>query len=371
MSVLSLIFGTFTVLAALTLLYRWRALKRLEYERHFSSPIAYVGDRIEMVERIANRKLLPLPWLRLESLISQGLSFGVQSNLDIRGGELLQNHISLFSLRPYRQIIRRHEVYCMKRGYYRLESATMTAGDPFGIQAGSRRFALDLDLLVYPKPAEVDDLPLPVRSWLGELSVRRWIVEDPFLTSGVRDYRPGDPLPSINWKATARAGALQVHRKDYTADHRLILALNLDISEGMWKAVTDPARMERGISYAASIAAYAIGRGIEVGFLCNGRLGGGTPAPIRIPPGGGEGHLAVLLETLARLELETVRTMDGLLLQETEQLESASADDMADYLLLTCHTGEKLLAAADQLRRQGCEVELLTLPEAREEERTA
>ncbi|MEK8129164.1 DUF58 domain-containing protein [Paenibacillus filicis] len=368
MGIPSLLFGTVVVLTLLALLYRVRALKHLEYTRHFSRSIVYAGDRIEMVERIVNRKLLPLPWLRLESLIAQGLVFDSQTNLDIRSGELFQNHISLFSLRPYRQITRRHQVLCAKRGLYRLDSATMTTGDPLGLNVGSIRFALKAELLVYPCPAELEELPLPVRSWLGELPVRRWVAEDPFLTSGVRGYRPGDPLSAVNWKATARTGELQVHRKDYTADHRLMIVLNLDVSEGMWKSVTDPERMELGIRYAASIAAHAVRHGMEVGLMCNGRLQGGPVAPVHLAPRGGEAQLTELLELLAKLELETADTINGLLEQEAGRLESAAVEGVADYVLLTCYTSDQLLDRLERLTWQGARIEQLTIPEVREEE---
>nr|WP_274364937.1 MULTISPECIES: DUF58 domain-containing protein [unclassified Paenibacillus] len=346
------------VLTFIAWIYRRNALKKVAYSRHFSKASAFEGEEIEMVERIVNRKLLPLPWVRLESLIPRGLLFGKQANLDVRSGELYQNHISLFSLRSYRQIIRRHKVRCAHRGYYRLDTATMTAGDPVGLNSVSRRFPLSLELLVYPSAVALEELPLPNHSWLGELAVRRWIVEDPFLSSGVREYRPGDPLQSVNWKATARTGALQVHKKDYTADHRLMICLNFETSETMWKAVIDPPRIELGIRYAASVAAYAIGNGIETGLLCNGRIKTGTKEAVRIDPFGGSGQLTDLLAAMAKLELETAAALDWLLEQEVR----SGAQD-TDYLIITCHRGEKLLRRAEELRQAGNGVEWMMIPE--------
>lgn len=352
-----LLIVTGVVLAVLAWAYRRRALRHVTYERTFSTAAAYEGDSVEMIERIANRKLLPLPWLRLESLLSARLVFERQANLDIRGGgDMFQNHISLFSLRPYRLIVRRHRVLCAARGVYRLDSATMTAGDPFGLSAVSVRCPLSLQLLVYPRPMPLRDVPLPSHSWLGELEVKRWIVEDPFLTSGVRDYTAGDSFRSIHWKATARAGALQVHKRPATADHRLWIALNVEISESMWKQVTDPPRIERAIRYAASIAQAALERGIETGFLCNAWCEGAAKRPIRIQPQGGAGQLELLLEAMARLELESVKPFADLLRSE---LESGMAD--ADYLVLTCHQAGGIMETAEALRRSGNGVEFVLI----------
>ncbi|WP_199620832.1 DUF58 domain-containing protein [Paenibacillus alkalitolerans] len=345
------------MLGVLSWVYKRSALKQMSYSRHFSKETVFEGEDVEMVELIVNRKPLPLPWVRLESLIERGLSFSKQTNLDIRSGELYQNHISLFSLRPYRQIVRRHKVQCFKRGYYRLDSATMTAGDPFGFVTTSKRFPLSLELLVYPGTVPLADLPLPNHSWLGDIAVRRWIVEDPFLTAGVREYRPGDPLQAVNWKATARAGALQVHKKDFTADHRLMICLNLEVSETMWKAVIDPERIEQGIRYAASVAVYALNNGIETGFLCNGWMKGKPKQAVRIDPAGGTEQIRELLETMAKLELETAESMSWMLEREI----SMAATDM-DFLVITCHQGDKLRENADELKRLGNGLEWMIIP---------
>lgn len=339
-------------------LYRRRALRHVGYERTFSVRFAYEGDTIEMIERIANRKLLPLPWLRLESLLPGRLAFEKQTNLDIRSGDIFQNHISLFSLRPYRQIVRRHRVLCTARGWYRLESATMTAGDPFGLTRATLRCPMSLELVVYPKPAAWNELPLPIHSWLGDIAVRRWIVEDPFLTSGVRPYRAGDGFKSVNWKATARTGELQVHQRDFTADHRLWICLNFEVTASMWKQVTDPERIERAIRLAATVADYALARGIETGLLCNGWMLDGPKHAVRLEPTGGTVQLQRLLEAMAKLELESVYPFPDLLKEEVE-----AGTTGADFLILTCHTEGGIAEMADELRRRGNGVETMFIAE--------
>ncbi|MFR9711651.1 DUF58 domain-containing protein [Paenibacillus sp. MB22_1] len=345
------------IIVSLALVYRWRALKGIRYRRYFTERAVFEGDTVEMVEVIANAKLLPLPWLRLESSIAAGLTFGRQSNLNIHAGEIYQNHSSLFHLRPYRQITRSHQVICSRRGWYRLESATMTTGDPFGMNAEVKRFPLDLELLVYPRILELQELPLPNHSWLGELPVRRWIVEDPFLTAGTREYRAGDPLSSINWKATARTGELQVHQRDYTADHRMMICLNLETSDSMWKTVIEPERIELGIRYAATVAEHALRSGLAAGFACNACLADGPRETIRITPYASADQFTLLLETLARMVLD--KTVSMIRLLEIE-LEAGTTD--TDYLIISCHRGEKLVETAELLRQNGNGVEWMDIP---------
>jgi len=356
-----LLVNAVVLLALLAWVYGRYALRHVGYARHFTKEAVFAGEEIEMVERIVNRKLLPLPWVRLESMMASGLVFGRQHDLDIRSGDRFQNHISLFSLRSYRQIVRRHKVVCAKRGYYVLESATMTAGDPIGLSRPSRRFPLALTLTVYPEVVPMREVPLPAHSWLGDVTVRRWIVEDPFLTAGTREYRAGDGLRSVNWKATARTGRLQVHRKEFTADHRVVVCLNLETHERMWNAVLEPERIERAIRYAASILSHAIREGIDAGLLSNGWTFGGPKEPVRVEAGGGAVQRTALLESLAKLQLETSVTMHALLDDEL-----ARDPQETDYLIVSCHRGAALEERAEALRRRGNGVEWLLVEGGRD-----
>lgn len=337
---------------------RW-ALKKVTYDRYFDKHAVFEGESVHMVENIANRKLLPLLWLRLESMIHAGLKFDRQANLSISSGKLFQNHKSLFSLPPYKQIVRRHRVTCTQRGIYKLGSATMTSGDPLGAIIVTKKFPLSLELVVYPSVVALEQVPLPNHSWLGDITVRRWIVEDPFVTAGTREYRYGDTLNSINWKATARTGALQVHKKDYTADHRLIILLNFEVNEQMWNTVTQPELIELGIRYAATLSGYAIDRGIDTGFACNGCIEGQSNEPVRLPAASGEAHWFGMLETMARLELATSVTFDTLLEQEV-----IAGTRNADLLIISAFVSEKMQRWIGELQALGNGVEVLHLSAA-------
>lgn len=350
------IFLTVALLGLLAVIYERNGLKALSYSRYFSQKTAYEGDRIEMIEEIINAKLLPLPWLRLESSIARGLEFGSQDNLGISTGDIYQNHISLFFLKSYRHIKRRHQVTCERRGLYRLESITMTTGDPFGLIRKNRTYPIELQLLIYPTLLNFEELPLPIHSWLGELPVKRWIVEDPFLTAGIREYSAGDPMGLVNWKATARTGTMQVHKKDYSADSRLVICLNVEDSDSMWRSVTDADRIEEGIRYAATIAEYAMQHGVETGFISNGRLDHmGERDFIEAEP---MASMEDMLELLARLRLDRTLPMSQLM---EYQAESGRTD--TDFLIISCHRGAELQKATELLLEQGNGVEWLDIPE--------
>lgn len=355
MSVHWLLFITLLILSIQVILFRAFGHKGLKYERYFSTRGCFEGEEAEMVERIANRNIVPVPWLRLESLIHAGLRFYSQANLDINNGQLFQNHKSMFSLMPYTQITRRHRIYCSKRGCYRLNTASLTYGDLVGLYRNTLKLSLDAELLVYPKLASLEELALPSHSWQGDLVVRRWIVEDPFMISGAREYRYGDPLNGINWKATARSGRIQVHQRDFTADHRLMIYLNVEDHEKMWSQVNDEALFEKGLSIAAAIAQHATQLGMEVGFSTNAPSVD-SKEPVKVEAGNGAGHMTFLLETMAKVVVARSIPFDTLLEEE-----AAVGTTNQDILIISAYISDKMRIPMEQLRYQGNSIDTLLL----------
>lgn len=113
-------------------------------------------------------------------------------------------HRSIFFLMPYQQITRRHHVQLLQRGEFNLGNATLTAGDLMGMCQATEEVRLSIPVLVYPRLLNEDEVPPPFSQLLGECLVRRSLVNDPFLISGIRPYRAGDNVRDIHWPATAR-----------------------------------------------------------------------------------------------------------------------------------------------------------------------
>ncbi|SDO98531.1 Protein of unknown function DUF58 [Paenibacillus sp. yr247] len=309
-----------------------------------------------MIETIINRKLAPIPWLRLESTIHAGLHFAKQSNLEVSSGAIFQNHRSLFSLMPYTRIVRRHRIRCAKRGWYKLETIAATIGDLVGTQAATTTQRVQMELLVYPPLVNRDDIPLLSSQWQGDITVKRWIMPDPFLVSGVREYRFGDSMNSIHWKATARSQRLQVYHREFTADPRLLLIVNTQITETMWDAVTDPELVEKGLSYAATLAEHAVSQGIPVGFGYNGWLHGQPGVPVYLAPEGGWPHLEHLFETMAKLAISCSRSCSDFLEYGIEQEGSAM-----DIILLTAFVSAGMEESIVRLEALGHSVFIVPL----------
>ena len=357
MWVISFILALLLVAALQVWFFRRYGFKKLTYKRWFEPEVANEGDRIVMYETVRNEKLLPLPWVRIEAQISRNIVFGGGGE-ETEAASAGERHFqrSIFSLAPYMNITRRHHIICQRRGYYNIKSVAISTGDLLGL--GKRR-AVDYEtnsvLTVYPTVLPLDELFADKNSFTGDVVVRRWIVEDPFMIKGVRAYTSSDPYNHINWKATARTGELQVHDFDYTADIKLMIIVNVDTASSQWTVTLDEKTGERALSLAATAAQYGIDNGIETGFAANGRIIDEDQSEMMfIPPKSGPEHLTAIFEGISRLLLNRTVSMQTFL-----QMQEQSIPDNCDILLITAFTNEEIDAQIQRLRSAGRYVEIL------------
>lgn len=349
------VFVLLVISLALRVVYKRRAFRGIEYTRRFRDTAIFAGEFTEMIETISNHKLLPLPWVRAESRMDASLLFAGQADATISHG---MYHKSVFALMPYMRITRTHRLKALRRGLFCLDTVTLTAGDPLILgEESSRTIELSAHLAVYPRLLSDAEIPLPQHSWLGELSVRRWIMPDPFLRMGTRPYEPGDGMHLIHWKATARTGSLQVHRNDFTADPCLMIALNIDTTAELRDPIPEPERIEYALSLAATIADRAIKGGVPVGFLTNAKCISQPGDIMRLPARASREHLYRLFHILASVQIRRGVTFYTLLEEEIRLYPAG-----IDYLLFTAYTDRRIEAQARRLRALGNAVQTVSLP---------
>jgi len=62
---------------------------------------------------------------------------------------------------------------------------------------------------------------------IGDISVRRFILDDPTMLLGYRDYTGREPMKQISWNQTAKVGRLMVRQNDYTTDRVAMILVNM------------------------------------------------------------------------------------------------------------------------------------------------
>lgn len=339
------------VLSGLTL--KHVALRGLTCTRAFSKPAVFEGEEGEMIEVVRNDRPMIIPWLRVESYISPHLRLGNQDNLHVADS---MYYCSLFTLMPYQQIRRRHKVKFLHRGCYDLGNASLTAGDVLGLYQCTREQAMSVPVLVYPRLLDERDIPEPLSRLMGETVSRRQLLTDPFLVRGIRPYQPGDNVRDIHWPATARTGEAQVRVHDHTAQTRLMVILNAQLTANQWgERIMDyeEGAIEHGISVAATLCMMALRQGLSAGFAANMPVDKGTESII-MPPDAGAAREEEMLTTFARLTVK--RT-----LRFVTFLESLTVYSGMDMMILSAYDSEEIQAALTRLRRAGNNVQLYVL----------
>jgi uncharacterized protein (DUF58 family) len=348
------VIGTIVLLTlALAWLWNRHVLDRLVFERRAESDRCFAGERLHVTLRLTNRKLLPMPWVRVED--------NVASRVRVRDWEAYQSEspgtqvVSFFTaLRWYERITWHLTLECPRRGYFPVGPVTVRAGDPFGFFTQRETLPGEQFLTVYPRLLALETLGLPPRHLLGETSVRRTVVTDPTRTVGTREYRPEDPFKAIHWKASARAGGYQTKVFEPTANLQMAIFLNLDTVARYYEGI-DQEHLERAISVAASLAKWADEEKFAVGIYANGLLAQ-TDQTLRIAPGRREDQFARILEGLARLTPFTYVNIAGTLEQESPRFPWGST-----VLVVTMTMTDALRRALAKLSSRGLRIVIVAL----------
>lgn len=294
-----------TVLATLLLLTagaswlwsRW-SLLAVTYRRRLGATRVFRDEELLLRLELINKKLLPLAWIEVEDQFSDRL-VAVDRRATPSTDPALRLLPYLTSLRPYERVGWTATIRCPHRGVYSFGPTTLRSGDIFGFHRREERIEGRASIIVYPRIASLEEFAIPPRGAFGDTRARQALILDPQRTIGTRDYRPEDPFRSVHWKATARAGNLQVRVYEPTTVAQLGIFLNLDTPQQPWRAL-DSVEFEPLVSVAATLASRALEERFAVGVYSN-RLVVGSGRALHIAPGRGAAQLTRLLEGLAKL----------------------------------------------------------------------
>jgi uncharacterized protein (DUF58 family) len=280
-------------------LYVWQreCLTAVTYTRTLGAARVSFGEEVTLDIEIVNDKLLPVPWLHIEDSVPSGLELiGGTVTADRNSARL----VHILPVLPYQRVRRRIVVLCRERGDHRFGPATIRSGDPIGLRIQSRTIRDQRHLLVYPKRFALDPVGIASRVLIGDIRVRQGWVEDPSRIAGVREYRAGDPVRSIDWRASARGTGLLVRQFEPTVTQRVALFADFRVPRGPRLAL-ETSQTEFTIAVTASLLADLAERRIAVGLFAAGAV---AAAPIDFAPSVAPSQLPGMLEALARCPAE-------------------------------------------------------------------
>ena len=176
---------------------------------------------------------------------------------------ILQQTVYFPFLAPRQELRADLEMNFPARGCYREKDFGLATRFPFAFLMKTRRIALAREVIVYPSvepPQEFFEV-LPLVT--GEFSA--FVRGRGYDLYRIREYMPEDSARHVDWKATARTGALKV--REFSREDERKLRIVFDNPQ---PGVLNPQLYERAVHLAASLGWHFHHEDVEISYVAAG-----------------------------------------------------------------------------------------------------
>jgi len=294
---------------------------------------AEAGETVELDLTARNLGRLPISYLSLR--LGFPLSAQLPEDADTRRDRSLLTVTEVFRLWGRRSRSRALAFSIPKRGVHTVAGRELARGDFLGLRLSTGRLDCRKTLLVYPPPLRSSALLEALGSECGEMSARRWLLRDPVLTLGVREYTGNEPMHEISWSQTARRGELMVREFDFTRSLNCCVLLSVSgLSED-----DEDELLDRCCGAARTVCDALIARGVEAALYTNASLVGYRAEPVRSATAS-LGRQMDVLDILARVSPVACSSPAELAAAALEEQRGAAA-----FVLISPHADAATAAA--------------------------
>lgn len=334
-----------------------------------------VNESVGIQIRLHNGSKLPIVWVLVEDLLPVAAVHGRHAALQLEGKPLRVSSVPAATSR-----VLTYQLSALRRGYFQIGPVVAETGDLLGLNRRFRKITGASYLTVLPKLIPLQGYEIASKRPVGEVKVSYRLLEDPTLISGIRDYRNGDPIRSIHWRASARTGTLQCKQFEPTsvAGATIVVDMHRDSNPDMH----EPVRTDLSVTAAASICHSLMQMQQQFGLISNGRdaadriaeeeLGSASTdfhsletareslrmrsssdrlRPVVLPCNRGPEHFQTIHRALARLERTSGAPLEDVLLEAQSRMPRD-----ATVLVILQNVTESAAMALGMLARQGYSV---------------
>ena len=328
-------------------LYRKNWANRLTASVKFERPECMVGENNTLIETINNAKNLPLPVLHAKFSVDRSLAFDNRENASVTDS---YHRNDVFCILGNQKITRQLSFRAQKRGYFEIPSVELVAKDLFLTGFFAESIRNRTHLYVYPeaiKGSEIDTLSMTL---LGEIQVRKNLLEDPFIFNGIREYSYGDTMNRVNWKASARTGDLMVNQFHHSSDLYIKILLNLEPN-----TMNRPEELlEVSIRLASELSGRYLRDNVPVMFASNG-IDKVSKQVSTVEKGSSFEHHTTINQSLARIEKSAGNDVFMSYLDQA----ISSGEKNISYVVISSYCREELLEKLDYLNSHDVPVRMI------------
>lgn len=262
--------------------------RNLTYNMEIDKSLVEINEAIEIKSIVKNEKFLTVSFLKVQEVFPDNFS-------------KVRNIYSLF-VRPYEKVTRTYSVYIKKRGRYFINNVELEIGDFIGLNSIKKGIAFNKEIIVLPEKLDIKESLVPLGSLNGDISVKRWIIDDPLMTTGIREYTGNEPERFIHWPSSIKYGNLMVKKFDFTTDNSVIVVLNTETMKPSWEK-TEVDLIEKVISLSRTVIEEFESLKIPYGFASNAyNVDSSKEKGYFYHSGLGYNHLNSMLMTLGKID---------------------------------------------------------------------
>ena len=278
---------------------------KVKFNYVISTGTAEPGTPIKVQSIITNQSRIPISYLLIRELFPHmaELPDGLTSYA-AKDGVFTEN-VCRVKGRQRKKIIL--ETSINKRGVHMFMGDSIEFGDFLGFRELIMAVTNKQEVVVYPERMENRDITDALANFCGDIAAKRYLIRDPILTVGCREYTGREPMKDINWLQSARRGDLMVREYEYNRQLSVNVALSVEGIDYL-----DDDTLDKCCSAARTICESLVDRGIPVSFFTNALLRRTGKKEIwRCEVS--LGHTGGLLEGLGRASSQSCGSLDDLL----------------------------------------------------------
>ena len=296
----AILFAAAAAILALELLSLGPAARRVRVDYETDLRLAEPDEVVTLRYTVRNLSPLPKLFLGLSFYLGEQAALRESPEWIARYGDKNAAGVSFhrsFAMPPHSKVSGKVRFSYSKRGIQPLGKLYLEAGDFLGLRSRVISREPEQSLVVTARLREQAPQLRTLGGLLGEISVRRFIHEDPALVAGYREYTGREPMKRISWTATARTGQLTVKDPDFTVDANVAVVVNMQ----------DPRRryMETCLELVRTVCEALEERKIPYALLSNGDLAG-------LPEGLGKSHIFAILRRIGVSRLSAYESFRAL-----------------------------------------------------------
>lgn len=282
-----------------------KSVMSLYYKGELDKELVEPEEEITLYQSVTNQSWMPVLYINLMTALPQE--------------DFCKYRMYLLGHRKWKSKV---PFSLKKRGCYQFGHYYIEAGDAFGLRSEVRSEDACHEIVVMPATTDSVAVWKAYSGFIGDVSVQRFILEDPVLTVGFREYTGHEPMKSISFIQTAKMGKMYVKCYDYTTELNVTILLNMH--DGA------PEELEHCFEIARTVCQDLENRHISYGFASNGDV------TEYMAPGLGDNHFKTLMKQMGKSKLISYYSLEALLIRcEKERYQSRG------YILITPPLGKE------------------------------